>query len=128
MKFIALNCLLLLVFISCNSVISDHSLIKDWGVVYGKKVYEYELKNKKGMILKLTNFGGIITAIIVPDRNEKMDDVVLGFDNLKQYQEDNPCFGATMGRFANRIRSAEFGIDCRTDHLTKNNGEHFPKA
>jgi len=53
----------------------------------------FSLKNKNGMEVKITNFGGIITSIIVPDKNGKMDDVVLGFDNIEQYLTPHPYFG-----------------------------------
>lgn len=76
------------------------------------------------MVVKITNYGGIITSVLVPDRDGHMDDVVLGFDNLNQYLEPNPCFGATIGRYANRIRNAEFEIDGTSYQLIKNDGDH----
>lgn len=96
---------------------------ENWGEVDGKDVSLFTLKNNNGMEVKLTNFGGIITSIIVPDKNGKLEDVVLGFDNLKQYTDPHPCFGAIIGRFANRIRNAEFTIDNITYNLEKNDGE-----
>lgn len=91
-----------------------------WGQIEGIDIYLYTISNKNGMIIQITNYGGIITSILVPDKNGKMDDVVLGFDNLKQYQELNPSFGAVIGRFANRIENAAFKIDGINYQLTKN--------
>ena len=76
------------------------------------------------MTVKITNYGGIITSIIVPDTKGNFEDVVLGFDNLQQYIDPNPCFGATIGRFANRIKNAQFTIDGKIYHLNKNDGVH----
>lgn len=95
-----------------------------WGATQGKEVLLYTLTNSNGMVVKIINYGGIITSVLVPDKNGKLDDVVLGFDNLQQYLEPNPCFGAAIGRFANRIRDAKFEIDGITYQLTKNAGEH----
>lgn len=114
--------LLILVFSSCknSSVIKD-----DWGVVDNKPVYLYTISNKNGMELKMTNYGGIITSIMVPDKNGVIEDVVLGFDSLKQYIAPNPCFGATIGRFANRIKNGEFTINDSVYHVVRNdNGKN----
>lgn len=114
---------LLIIFSQCTTKKSN---IKQevWGNTHDKEVYLYTLKNSNGMVLKITNYGGIITSIMVPDKNGVLADVVLGFDNLQQYLEPNPCFGATIGRFANRIRDAKFEIDGTTFQLTKNAGGH----
>lgn len=84
----------------------------------------FSLKNKNGMEVKITNYGGIITSIMVPDKNGKMDDVVLGFGNIKQYLEPHPYFGAIIGRYGNRIANGKFKIDNNTFTLVKNNGEN----
>ncbi len=91
----------------------------------------FSLKNKNGMEVKITNFGGIITSIIVPDKNGKMADVVLGFDNIEQYLEPHPYFGAIIGRYGNRIAKGKFKLDnlptgqAGNEYtLVKNNGEN----
>lgn len=84
----------------------------------------YSLKNKNGMEVKITNYGGIITSIIVPDKNGKMADVVLGFDSLAKYLEPHPYFGAIIGRYGNRIANGKFQIDNKEYSLVKNNGEN----
>ena len=104
---------------SCSTVIREN-----WGLVQGKKVYHYILKNKAGMEVKITNFGGTVTSISCPDKYGNWDDVVLGFDNLEQYKGKHPCFGATIGRFANRIRNGRFEIGDRMYQLEQNSGEH----
>ncbi|OEJ99017.1 hypothetical protein A8C32_07515 [Flavivirga aquatica] len=98
---------------------------KVWGEVEGKEVYLYSLTNSKGMEVKLTNYGGIITSIFTSDKNGKFDDVVLGFDNLQQYiTSPNGSMGATIGRFANRIKNGRFVIDGISYQLPLNNGAH----
>lgn len=82
------------------------------------------LKNKNGIEVKITNYGGIITSIIVPDKNGKMADVVLGFDNIEQYLEPQPYFGAIIGRYGNRIANGKFKLDNNEYTLVKNNGEN----
>lgn len=77
----------------------------------GRDITEYTMTNKNGMKLSVIDFGGIITSIIVPDKDGNMDDVVLGYDKPEPYF-DNPGFlGATIGRSANRIAGARFSID-----------------
>lgn len=88
----------------------------------GKDVDLYTLKNAKGLTAMVTTFGAILTELHVPDRNSNFDNVVLGFDNLKQYMEKHPYFGATVGRYANRIAGGKFSIDGVEYALAINNG------
>lgn len=88
----------------------------------GDSVALYTLKNEKGYVVKITNYGGIITEIHTPDRNGKMGNIVLGFDNLEQYIAGHPYFGALIGRFANRIAKAQFTLDGVLYQLAVNNG------
>ena len=97
---------------------------REWGSVGDKPVYLYSIANESGMTLEMTNFGAKITSLLVPDRNGEPGDVVLGFDNLQQYIEPNQSIGATIGRYANRIRRAQFEIDGVTYELTANEGAH----
>ncbi|CAM4218802.1 aldose epimerase family protein [Zobellia roscoffensis] len=97
---------------------------KYWGTANGGNVILYTLVNANGMVVKLTNFGGTITSIMVPDKNGVFEDVVLGFDTLEQYTAKHPCFGATIGRVANRIRNGKFTIDGTTYELSKNSDVH----
>lgn len=88
----------------------------------GTSVDLYTLNNKNGLIAKVTNYGTIITELHVPDRRGRLGDIVLGFDNLKQYLEKHPYFGATVGRVANRIAKGRFMLDGATYQLAVNNG------
>ena len=88
----------------------------------GKEVDMYTLTNAHGMKAKIITYGGIITELDVPDRNGKMGDVVLGFDNLKSYLTSSPYFGALIGRVANRIAKGRFKLDGKEYKLFVNNG------
>ena len=88
----------------------------------GAEVKIYTLSNTKGMTVKITEYGGIITELWVPDRNGKPGDVVLGFDNLDRYLKGHPFFGAIAGRVANRIAKGKFTLDGKEYTLAVNNG------
>ena len=90
----------------------------------GDSVSLYTLKNEKDYVVKITSYGGIITEIQAPDRNGKMGNIVLGFDNLDQYLAGHPYFGAIVGRYGNRIAKAQFDLDGETYELAANNGEN----
>jgi len=97
-----------------------------WGTTDNKEVSLYTLTNANGMVVKITNFGGIITKILVPDRNGKIEDIVLGFDSLKQYTKEEyqkacPYFGALIGRYGNRIEKGKFKLDGVEYTLATNN-------
>ena len=86
----------------------------------------YTLENESGMTVRVTNYGAIITSIIVPDRNGKRADVALGYDRVEDYINavDKPYFGAVVGRYGNRIAKGEFTLDGETYSLLQNNGEN----
>jgi aldose 1-epimerase len=88
----------------------------------GTSVEQYTLTNSRGVFCKIITYGGIVTEIHVPDKNGKLDDVVLGFDNFAQYLGGHPYFGAITGRFANRIAKGKFTLDGDTYSLAVNNG------
>jgi aldose 1-epimerase len=88
----------------------------------GTVVDLYTLTNANGLVCKVITYGAAITELHVPDRNGKLGDIVLGFDNLAQYLSDSPCFGAVVGRVANRIGRGRFTIDGTTYSLAINNG------
>ncbi len=86
----------------------------------------FTLTNGKGVVIEITNYGGIIVSWLAPDRNGKMEDVVLGFDNIDGYLAEHPYFGAIVGRYGNRINDGQFALDGQTYSLAKNNnGEHL---
>jgi aldose 1-epimerase len=90
----------------------------------GEQIDLYSLSNKEGMEVSITNFGATIVTLRVPDRAGKPADVVLGFDTLEGYENGKSYFGATVGRYANRIGGATFSMDGRTYTLPKNNGNN----
>ena len=92
----------------------------------GKPVALYTLSNPSGMEVSITNFGGRIVSIIVPDRNGDFKDVVLGFDKVSDYFPENHSsdFGAAIGRYANRINFGKFTLDGVEYQLPQNNGMH----
>jgi len=90
----------------------------------GRKVTLYELANENGLYASVIDYGAILVSLHVPDRNGKMADVVLGFDNLDAYLKRNPLFGATVGRYANRIAHASFTLDGTEYKLTANAGKN----
>ncbi len=86
----------------------------------------YTLKNSQGMEANITNYGGIVVSLKVPDRNGLMEDVVLGYDSLEQYVANNPYFGALIGRYGNRIGKGTFQLDGNKYKLaTNNNSNHL---
>jgi aldose 1-epimerase len=88
----------------------------------GTAVELFTLTNAGGMEVRVTNYGGIITAIRTPDRNGKPGDVTLGYDSLDGYLKSTPYFGAIVGRYANRIGKAQFTLDGHTYKLAANDG------
>ena len=90
----------------------------------GEQVYLYTLRNARGMTVRVTNYGGIILSIAVPDREGVVEDVTLGFDALAPYLEGTPYLGALVGRYANRIANATFSLDGETYALAANNGRN----
>lgn len=92
--------------------------------VDGKQTDLYVLTNKNGMEVCLTNFGGRIVSVMVPDRNGELQDVVLGFDSMGDYITYPTDFGASIGRYANRIKDGRITIDGETIQLPRNNYGH----
>ena len=90
----------------------------------GKQVDLYVLTNKNGVEADVTNFGAAVVSLKVPDRHGKTDDVVLGYDDLDGYLHDKSYFGATVGRYANRIAHGKFTLNGTTYTLAKNDGEN----
>lgn len=89
----------------------------------GNAVNLYTVTNANGMEVKIINYGGIIVSVKVPDKDGQFADVVLGFDNLKDYEEKSPYFGCITGRYANRIAKGKFTLDgVGYDQLAINNG------
>lgn len=84
---------------------------------------EYTISNDHGISVSALDFGGIITKIMVPDKNGKRENIVLGYKNYQDYESNPNYFGAIIGRVAGRIKGASFELDGRTYNLEANNGE-----
>src|ERR1041384_1661440 len=95
-----------------------------FGTVDGQSVDLYTLRNVHGVEVKITNYGGILVSLKVPDRNGKFDDVVLGFNDLDTYLKGHPYFGALIGRYGNRIAKGRFTLNGVEYKLAVNNGEN----
>jgi len=90
----------------------------------GQPVHLFVLTNRNGAEVSITNFGGAVVSIKVPDRGGKLADVVLGCDTIDGYANDKSYFGALVGRYGNRIGHAQFVLDGKTYTLAKNNGDN----
>jgi aldose 1-epimerase len=90
----------------------------------GTAIDLYVLTNPSGMTAKVMTYGATLTELLVRDRDGKLDNVVLGFDNLEGYLAGHPYFGATVGRVANRIAKGKFSLGGKEYHLKTNNGDN----
>lgn len=97
--------------------ISEFGKTKD-----GASVSRYVLRNDKGMEAVIISYGASIVSIKVPDRDAKSVDVVLGYDSVAGYEQDKSFFGATIGRYGNRIAGGQFALNGTVYHLPKNDG------
>ena len=88
----------------------------------GKATALYTLTNANGMEVCITNFGGRLVSVMVPDKDGNMVDVILGFDNINDYMTKPSDFGASIGRYANRIAEGKFELDGQTVTLNQNDG------
>ena len=125
----ALDALLLLVWVvGCGSGGATPAILgtvsrASFGVTPdGDSVDVFTLANASGVEVRAITYGGIIVSLRVPDRDGRLGDIVLGFDNLDGYVEGSPYFGAIVGRYANRIANGQFTLAGETYHLATNNG------
>lgn len=117
--------ILLIIVYGCSTGTRANSFIDQQPVMQmpnGNEVDVYTLSNASGMEARITNYGGIVLSLKVPDRNGNFGDVVLGFDSVRQYMSPHPYFGALIGRYGNRIGGAQFTLNGNTYHLAKNDG------
>jgi aldose 1-epimerase len=125
-QFLFLTILLLFVA-GCSSSSSEEMGIKtvEFGTMNdGSAAQLFTLKNSNGMEVSITNYGGIVTSVKVPDKNGNIENVVLGFDDLEQYKSGHPFFGAITGRYANRIANGRFELNNEVYELATNDGEN----
>ena len=90
----------------------------------GQNVDLYTIRNARGFEAKITNYGGIVVSLRVPDRNGKFADVVLGFNDFDSYLKNDPYLGAIIGRYGNRIAKGRFTLNGAEYKLAVNNGEN----
>jgi len=90
----------------------------------GDSIRQFTISNKNGLEVKIINYGGIVTHLKVPDKNGKIEDIVLGYDNLSDYLKASPYFGAIVGRYGNRISMGKFSLDDQEYTLVQNNGKN----
>jgi len=112
---------------SCSTTNKDKGMITKslFGKLSdGREVFKFTLKNKNGMEVSLINFGATVTSIVVPDKSGKMEDVVLGYDSLDGFVNDNSYLGVIVGRYGNRIGKGKFSIDGKEYQVTVNDGEN----
>ena len=122
----------LVLLIGCSAAKNNAEIVSASGlkqsdfqtVINGKKTSLFILKNKNKMEVCLTNFGGRIVSIMVPDKDGKMKDIVLGFDSIQDYIKFPTDFGASIGRYANRINKGKVTIDGVIYQLPQNNYGH----
>ena len=113
-------------FLLCFGCTGSANLVRvekqDFGTLDdGKKVELYTLRNKSGASTQIMSLGATIVSINVPDRNEEIDDIALGFDDSQKYMDYSSYFGAIVGRFGNRIRNGKFSLDGKRYQLAINN-------
>ena len=109
---------------ACTSIHHPTITGEDWGTVDLKPVYLYTLINSNGVKAQITNYGGIIVAFDVPDKNGQMENIVLGLGTLDDYLAGHPSLGCIVGRYANRIGNAKFTLDDTEYTLASNNGKN----
>jgi len=90
----------------------------------GREVFQYTLVNRSGVTVQIINYGATVTSLLVPDRNNEMQDIVLGYDTLQGYIDGTAYFGAIVGRYGNRIGKGQFQLDEQQYQLTVNDGEN----
>jgi len=139
-KNIAFLCLLAIVASACKNNIDENKTTNPDSVkmesklkselkpenfsknIDGKQVQLYFLKNSNGLEMAVTNYGAKVVSLLVPDKNGKFEDIVLGFDNIDGYLNANePYFGAAIGRYGNRIAAGKFTLNGREYNLATNN-------
>jgi aldose 1-epimerase len=118
--------ILLFSLLACTKAVKELPLIDPatfQGEQDGKKVELFTLKNSTGIVVQITNFGGKIVSLWVPDKNGKFDDIVMGYSTLAEYRKTGEIyFGSLIGRYGNRIGNAKFTLNDSVYSLAANNG------
>lgn len=118
---------IVLVIVSCQSNKKENAMIEKTSfgkLESGQEATLYTLTNKKGAQAKITDFGATVVSLLMPDKNGKMEDIVLGYDKVTDYPKSTTYFGAIVGRYGNRIGKGKFTLDGKEYQLATNNGEN----
>ena len=123
---VSLRCLGLFASLCLPLAAADNDSVtqRPFGNADGQPVTLYTMTNAHGMSVSIMNYGATVVKLLVPDRAGKTDDIVLGFDDLSGYlgEKGGPYFGATIGRYGNRIAKGKFSLDGHTYQLATNDG------
>ncbi|GJM64204.1 aldose epimerase family protein [Persicobacter diffluens] len=100
---------------------------EEWGQLpSGEAIIKYRLESTAGIAVEIMNYGGIITRLETPDKDGKIENIVLGFDRFEDYLQEVPFFGALIGRYGNRIGEGKFSLNGKDYQLTTNDhGNHL---
>ena len=118
---------IMFLFVSCKSSNEESTMVekKSFGKLSnGDEVFLYTLTNKNGLKAEITNYGATVVSLLAPDKNGKLEDIVLGYDDLEGYEKGESYFGAIVGRYGNRIGKGKFVLDGKEYQLSINNGEN----
>lgn len=120
-------CLSAIIITSCNFNNKDNYMIEKrffGSVDMDKEISLFTLKNKNGMKVEISNYGAAVVSIKVPDKNGKIEDVVLGYDSAYGYEKCKSFFGVIVGRYGNRIGKGKFTLEGKEYQLNINDGEN----
>jgi aldose 1-epimerase len=95
-----------------------------WGELNNASVYLYKLENEQGAYVELSNYGATVISVVVPNQQQELEHVVVGFPDFEGYLNDTCYIGSTIGRYANRISGAKFNLDGNTYRLDNNDGKN----
>lgn len=124
---ICFTAIIMFQFVSCKTNKEESTMIekKSFGKLSsGEEVSLYTLTNKNGLKAEITNYGAAVVSLFVPDKNGKLEDIVLGYDDASGYENGESYFGAIVGRYGNRIGKGKFKLDDIEYQLSINNGEN----
>lgn len=110
-----------MVFVKTNEMTIRSS---KFGSVHSQDIWQFSITAKSGAFISLITYGARINSVRMPDREGQLDEITIGYDNLESYLHDPAYLGATVGRFANRIRDGQFTLDHRQYQLPRNEGAH----
>jgi aldose 1-epimerase len=125
-KYLFLTCVIIPFCLVLGQTTKPNSVQKKYfgTLPSGEKIYSYTLTNSHGMSAEIINYGATVVKLKVPDKNEKIGDVILGYDSLTGYINGSSYFGGTIGRYGNRLSKGRFTLDGKKYQVTINDGEN----